>query len=143
MSPSAGATLRPVKSAFALLPLLVLAQEPVKTSFEVLANFDYQPGMTLPASVTALDGKTVRLQGFMQREVPGSSPVGEFLLVSEGCACNGTPKLNEIVFCAMPDGVTVDVVANVVHVTGKLYVGEEKEDGEVTALYVLDVDEVK
>ena len=130
--------------SFVLLPLLVLPMaDPVKASFEELAGFEYAPGKPLPARVMAFDGKAVAISGFMQREVPGSGPVNEFLLVNSACNCNGTPKLNEIVFCTLPDGVTMDVLPGFVHVTGTMYVGEQKEDGEVVALYVMDADEVK
>ena len=128
----------------ALLPLLVLPMpDPVKASFEELSGFEYSPGKALPAKVLAFDGKSVSISGFMQREVPGSGPVNEFLLVNSACNCNGTPKLNEIVFCTLPDGVTMDVLPGFVHVIGTMYVGEQKEDGEVVALYVMDADEVK
>jgi len=127
-----------------LLPLLVLPlADPVKASFEELAGFEYTPGKPLPARVQAFDSKVVVISGFMQREVPGSGPVNEFLLVNSACNCNGTPKLNEIVFCTLPDGVTMDIKVGVVTVTGKLYVGEEKEDGVVVMLYQMDADTVK
>ncbi len=133
-----------MKFAAVLLPLLaLLPQDPQKTSFEVLAGFDFVPGMTLPAKVTALDGAVITISGFMRREVPGGDPVHEFLLVNDACGCTGSPKLNEIVFCVLPDGVTLDVAVGIVRVTGKLYVGEQKEDGEVIAIYQLDADEVK
>ena len=99
--------------------------------------------MTLPKEVTDLDEKVVTVRGFMQREVPGSSPVNSFLLINEACGCNGTPKMNEIVFCTLPDGVTMDVKTGVVTVTGKFYVGEEKEDEIVVSLYAMDADTVK
>lgn len=127
-----------------LLPLLLLAgEDPVKTSFAVLASFTWEEGKELPAEVKALDEKIVSISGFMQREVPGGAPVGQFLLINDACGCNGTPKLNEIVFCALPEGVTTDIKPGVITVTGKLYVGEQKEDDVVVALYTLDVDEVK
>ncbi len=127
-----------------LLPLLPLPrQEPQKTSFEVLAGFTFEPGKPLPAKITALDGKDVTISGFMRREVPGGAPVNQFLLVNDACGCTGTPKLNEIVFCALPDGVSIDVLPGIAHVTGKLFVGEQREDGEVVAVYVLDADKVR
>ncbi len=131
-----------MKVALALLATL-LPQEPQKVSFELLAGFEYAPGRPLPAKVAALDNQTVTISGFMRREVPGSGPVNQFLLVNDACGCTGTPKMNEIVFCALPSGVTMDVPANIVHVTGKLYVGEQVEDGEVVAIYVLDADKVQ
>ncbi len=132
-----------------LRPLLLLGlaalpdQDPTKTSFAVLAGFDYTEGMTMPKEVTDLDEKVVTISGFMQREVPGSSPVNQFMLINDACGCNGTPKLNEIVFCTLPDGVTMDILPGVVTVTGKLYVGEEKEDGVVVMIYQMDADTVK
>ena len=128
-----------------LLPALLLlaADDPLKVGFAKLAGFDYQEGMKLPKEVTDLDEKLVEIRGFMQRETPGSDPVNSFLLINDACGCNGTPKLNEIVFCTLPDGVTSEVKPGVVTVTGKLYVGEEKEDGVVIMLYQLDADAVK
>lgn len=128
-----------------LLPALLLlaADDPLKVGFAKLAGFDYQEGMKLPKEVTDLDEKQVEIRGFMQRESPGSEPVNSFLLINDACGCNGTPKLNEIVFCTLPDGVTTDIKPGVVTVTGKLYVGEEKEDGVVIMIYQLDADTVK
>ena len=134
-----------VRFASLLLPcLLALAgDEPKKTSFAVLAGYTWTEGMALPKEVTALDSQTVDISGFMVREVPGGGPVNTFLLINDACGCNGTPKMNEIVFCALDDGVTMDIKPGVVHVVGKLYVGEEKEDGAVVSLYSLDVDTVR
>jgi len=127
-----------------LLSLLALpGDDPIKTSFAVLAGFDYQEGMSLPKEVTDLDEKIVTISGFMQREIPGSGPVDTFLLINDACGCNGTPKMHEIVFCTLPAGVTMEIKAGVVHVAGKLYVGEEKEDGVVVMLYQMDADVVK
>lgn len=132
-----------MKPALLLLPLLVLGEEPKKTSFAVLSGFVWTEGMTLPKEVQALDQIKVDISGFMIREVPGSSPVNTFLLINDACGCNGTPKMNEVVFCALPEGVTMDIKPGIVHVIGKLYVGEQKEDGEVVAIYSLDADTVK
>lgn len=128
-----------------LLALLLcpLGQDPVKTSFAVLAGFDYVEGQPLPAEVQKLDEQLVTIGGFMAREVPGGGPVNQFLLINDACGCNGTPKLNEIVFCALPEGVSMEVKAGVVKVTGRLYVGEVKEDGVVVMLYTMDADLVQ
>jgi hypothetical protein len=129
-----------LRSALTLSVMLALAGDPKPVGFAVLAGFDYQDGMTLPKEVTDLDEETVTIRGFMQREVPGSGPVSSFLLINDACGCNGTPKLNEIVFCTLPDGVTTDIKPGVVSVTGKFYVGEVKEDGVVIILYQMDAD---
>jgi hypothetical protein len=130
------------------LPLLLgllacLGNDPISVGFGKLAGFDYTEGMTLPTEVTDLDEKVVTLRGFMRREVPGSGPMNAFLLVNDACGCTGTPKMNEIVFCTLPDGVTTDEKTGLVTVTGKLYVGEEKEEGVVVMLYQMDADSVK
>ncbi|MFO1076313.1 MAG: DUF3299 domain-containing protein [Planctomycetota bacterium] len=131
------------RSLLLLAAALFAADEPIKTSFTELAGYTYKEGMTLPKEVTKLDEKVVAIQGFMKRENPGVGPVDQFLLINDACGCNGTPKLNEIVFCTLPDGVTMDLLPGVVKVTGKLYVGEEKEDGVVVMLYQMDADTVK
>ncbi|MBL8755722.1 MAG: DUF3299 domain-containing protein [Planctomycetes bacterium] len=128
----------------ALLALLAwAATDPIKVGFDKLAGFEWKEGTTLPKSVTDLDEKVVTIRGFMQREVPGSGPVNQFMLINDACGCNGTPKMTEIVFCTLPDGVTMDVKPGVVTVTGKLYVGEEKEDDVVVMLYQMDADTVQ
>ena len=130
------------------LPLLLgllacLVDDPTKVGFATLAGFDYQEGMKLPKDVTDLDEKVIEVRGFMQREVPGSGPVSSFMLVNDACGCNGTPKLNEVIFCTLPDGTTMDMKTVTVTVTGKLFVGEEKEDGVVIMIYQMDADSVQ
>ena len=130
------------------LPLLLgllacLVGDPTKVGFATLAGFDYQEGMKLPKDVTDLDEKVIEVRGFMQREVPGSGPVSSFMLVNDACGCNGTPKLNEVIFCTLPDGTTMDIKTVTVTVTGKLFVGEEKEDGVVIMIYQMDADSVQ
>ena len=130
--------------SFCVLALLAAVPgEPIAVGFAKLASFEWKDGVALPKEVTDLDQKEVTIRGFMRREVPGSGAVDSFLLVNDACGCNGTPKLNEIVFCTLPDGVTMDIKPGVVTVTGKLYVGEEKEDGVVVMLYQMDADTVK
>ena len=129
------------------LPLLLgllacLGNDPISVGFGKLAGFDYPEGMTLPTEVSDLHEKVVTVRGFMRREVPGSGPMNAFLLVNDACGCTGTPKMNEIVFCTLPDGVTTDEKTGLVTVTGKLYVGEEKEEGVVVMLYQMDADTV-
>lgn len=134
-----------MKPSLAVLALLLAlpGQDPQKTSFAVLSGFDYLEGKPLPAEVRILDQKIVTLSGAMRREVPGSHPVDQFLLVNDACGCTGTPKLNEIVYCAMPEGQTTEIKPGIVTLTGKLYVGERKEDGVVWAVYLMDVEKLQ
>lgn len=116
--------------------------DPEPVGFPVLAGYKYEEGMTLPKEVTDLDEKVVEIRGFMRREFAGSGPVNSFMLINDACGCNGTPMMNEIVFCTLPEDVTMDILTGVVTVTGKLYVGEEKEDGDVILVYAMDADKV-
>jgi hypothetical protein len=116
--------------------------DPEPVGFPVLAGFTYKEGMTLPKEVTDLDEKVVQIRGFMRREFAGSGPVNSFMLINDACGCNGTPMMNEIIFCTLPEDVTMEIKTGVVTVTGTLYVGEEKEDGDVILIYALDADTV-
>jgi hypothetical protein len=119
------------------------ADDPIEVDFATLSGFDWVAGTALPESVTRYDEKTVKVSGFMQREDAGSGPTEYFMLINDACGCQGTPKLNEIVFCAMPPGQPTDIKPGIVTVTGKIYVGEESDDGVVVSLYTLDVDSLQ
>jgi hypothetical protein len=136
-------SMRRMRSVAMLLPLCLLPQDPIRTSFAVLSGFEWTAGMKLPDEVTKLDSQKVQLGGFMMRETPGSGPVAQFLLINDACGCTGTPKMNEIVFCSMPEGTTTEIKNGVTLVTGTLYVGEQKEEDEVIAIYVMDVDSIQ
>jgi hypothetical protein len=130
-------------SALALIGTLATPPcDPVTVDFATLAGFEYVEGMKLPESVTRFHEQTVKISGFMARECEGTGPVEFFLLINDACGCSGTPMLNEIVYCAMPEGETIEIEPGTVEVTGTMYVGEEKEDGFVVGIYSLDADSV-
>jgi len=135
-----------MKVALIALTLMLLPagdnEDPPSIGFSVLANFEYKQGMALPETVTKYDGKSVQLTGFMKREDGGEGETAEFLLVNDACGCNGTPKLNEIVFCAMPEGKLAKVQPGVVKLTGTFHVGEEKDGDVVLSIYSVDVDKI-
>lgn len=131
-----------VCAAIALLPLRT-ADDPVQVGFTTLAGFDYVEGMQLPDEVTALDGVEVTIAGFMRREDGLEGATTMFMLIDDNCGCTGTPKMNEIVFCAMPEGEMTEILPGSVKVTGTLWVGEEKEDGVVIGIYGLDVKKIE
>ena len=126
----------------AFLLLTVAASDPEPVGFDVLAGFDYVEGMQLPKEVTAFDEQEVKVRGFMRREFPGDGPVNSFMLINDNCGCTGTPKMNEIIFCMLPEGETEDLHEGVVTVRGTLFVGEEKEEDVVIMIYQMDADEV-
>ncbi|MCC6672232.1 MAG: DUF3299 domain-containing protein [Planctomycetes bacterium] len=127
-----------------LLGLLVPATEdPVRVGFSELANFEYTPGMQLPKEILKYNARRVEISGFMKREDGLDGETEYFLLINDACGCNGTPKLNEIVFCAMPAGQKTAIRPGTVHVTGTLDISEEKEDGVVVSLYGLEVESIR
>lgn len=111
--------------------------------FSALSDFEFRPGMKLPEHVTKLDKQKVRIAGFMMRDGPDNGPVSYFMLVSDSCGCEGTPFLNELMFCDLEVGQTTEIHPGIVTVEGTLFVGEVVEDGVVTSLYNLDVDKVE
>ncbi len=135
-----------MKLALTALLTLLLApartEDPPSLGFSVLANFEFKPGMELPEAVTKYHGKLVQLTGFIKREDGGDADTEEFLLVNDACGCTGTPKLNEIVFCTMPEGQKAKIQPGVIKLTGTLYVGEEKDGEDVLSIYTFDVDKI-
>lgn len=117
--------------------------DPEEINFAELSNFDFEEGMELPKSVTKHHKKLVTVGGFMATEDGAEGDVEYFILVNDACGCEGTPKLNEMIFCAMPEGQTVTIKPGTVSVTGTIYVEEEKEEGVVVSLYTMSVDSVK
>ncbi|MGA1523068.1 MAG: DUF3299 domain-containing protein [Planctomycetota bacterium] len=132
------------KSLVALAALaLPVADEPETVDFASLSDFKYVEGMELPAHVTKLHEKKVRISGFMAREVQGEGPVEYFLLINDACGCEGVPFLNEVLFCAMPEGEKTEILPGSVALVGTLFVGEIVEEDCVVALYCLDVDKIE
>lgn len=126
--------------AVALCLCAARSAEAEEVDFATLSGFDYVEGMDLPSEVTDLDGEVIRVPGFMAPEVDGEDDVEFFMLIDDACGCEGTPKLNEIIFCAMPEGETTEILSGTVFVEGTIYVGEQVEDGVVVSVYELDVD---
>ncbi len=136
-----------VLALLTLIPLLfasfrgVPGEKAIEVDFSVLAGFQYKEGMTLPAEIRKLDGKLVRLVGFLRNEEQQDA-CHEFWLVNQNCDCQGGPKMNEWVFCTMAAGKTVDLGDEPGVVTGRFEVGEQKEDDFVVSLYRLEVQKV-
>ena len=139
-------TIRDVKSVltFAIASLLLISPgDPVQIGFEILADFDYAEGMELPLEVVNFDEQKVVIPGFMQAEDETDEDVEFFMLINDACGCEGTPKLNEIVFCEMPEGETTRILPGNVKITGTLLVGEERLEDVVIGIYFLQVDKIE
>ncbi len=134
----------------------------VKTSFKVLAGFEYgaKPGEDadaatsasvgagrfLPPEVLALDGRKVSVTGFMMPIDFEDGRVRSFLLMKNQLLCcfGIAPRLNDFVAVQVGEGRGVPAVQDVpITVKGILQVGEVSENGAALAVYTMIADDVK
>lgn len=118
--------------------------QPVRWS--TLTDFAFTPGMTLPSTVTSLDGAKVAVDGYMLvLERDDDRRIRAFLLLESlwGCCFARTPAIHEGIAVRMttPRGITGH--EGPITVLGTLAVGEEREEGEVTSVYRLQAADVK
>lgn len=127
----------------------------VSLGFDKLAGFQYvvpeYTGTTppplpdtnqIPASVKALDGKTVSVKGFMLPLKVKEGKVTELLLMRDQSMCcfGAVPKINEFLTVKMSGGGTKAVMDQAVTLVGKLKVGEFSENGYLLGIYQMDAD---
>jgi hypothetical protein len=102
--------------------------------------------MKIPEWIRNLDGSKVAVSGFMvPYDVEDRSVLSFALVKSILICCYGqAPKVNETVLCQMPPGQKTAFLINVpIKVSGKISVGEVKEDGYVVSLYRLSVERIE
>lgn len=110
-------------------------------TLQKLGNFAYDAdkGEGIPRDVAALDGSTVKLDGFM---IPTESAdrISRFVLVPDLFACcfGQPPQLQHTAVVVCPEGKAVSYFPDRIVVQGVLKVGEKREEG-----YVLSIFEVK
>ena len=104
-----------------------------------LASIDYEQGGAIPDEIQKLDGKNIRLEGFMDLNTPEG--VAEFRLTYDSCGCDGA-KLHHFVDVTL-DSETVGYRPGKVTVVGTISVGEVEEDGFVTSLYRFDAEKIE
>lgn len=102
---------------------------------------------TVPAKIQALNGKKVRLDGFMIPYDQASMRVSEFMLVADydSCSFGDLPtSLADWVYVSLPDGRFAHYTTTPIVATGRFEVGEEfDKDGFVSSLYRLHADKVE
>lgn len=128
---------------------------PMALGFDKLAGFNYvvpeYTGTTpppapdtnqIPATVRALDGKTVSVKGFMLPLKVKDGKVQELLLMRDQSMCcfGAVPKINEFLTVKMTGDGTRAVMDQAVTLVGKLKVGEFSENGYLLGIYQLDAD---
>ncbi len=133
-----------LKAILFLIPLLAFAaDEAIDVGFDVLAGFEYKEKMELPESVTKFDGKLVNVQGFPRSFDGESEDLKEFWLVSQNCDCEGQPKWNEMIFCTMPEGMTISIDDEPVRLQGILSVGELWDGEYLVSVYRMKVTKLR
>jgi len=105
----------------------------VEVSILRLKAARYRRGRALPGWVQDLDGKRIRLWGYMA--IGTLEGLEEFELVPESCEC-GRSKVNHFVAVTLTEGVTKFIPGRIT-LTGTFDAGEIIEDGFVTSVYRL------
>ena len=136
--------MRAVKTLFLLLSMgaatmatpaaAPAAEDPViELTLLDLMSIDYRPGKRLPAWVRALDGRRVRIEGYMALGTPEG--MDKFELVWDSCGC-GQSNVNHFIEVTLTDETTT-FDPDIIFVEGELSVGEIREDGFVISLFRL------
>jgi hypothetical protein len=130
----AGAALPPAPTPAAAS----FADDVIEVSIMRLTQIDWTPGKKLPKWIRELDGKKIRLKGYMATDTEEGTD--NFRLTFDQCGCANV-KASHFVRVSI-DGDTTGYDPNEVGVEGTFSVGEETEDGFVTSLYRLTTDSV-
>ena len=136
--------MRAVKTLFLLLSMgaatmatpaaAPAAEDPViELTLLDLMSIDYRPGKRLPAWVRALDGRRVRIDGYMALGTPEG--IDKFELVWDSCGC-GQSNVNHFIEVTLTDETTT-FDPDIIYVEGEFSVGEIREDGFVVSLFRL------
>ncbi len=98
----------------------------------------------IPVSVQALNGKEVSVAGFMLPTKVDDGKATEFLLLkNQSMCCYGmTPNLNEYISVRLTGHGVKPVMDRLITVTGKLRVGEIRQNRLLIGIYQMDGDKV-
>jgi len=126
----------------------------VNADFETLASYPFNvPDMTatnhisvsqaekqIPAAIKNLDGKTVRIRGFMMpvKELQGKTT--EFLITRSqpSCCFSGATEITEFVTVKVPGKGFDTMMDDPITIQGTLHVGAVTDSGFIVGLYLLD-----
>jgi hypothetical protein len=101
---------------------------------------------TIPEKIKSLNGKRVRIDGFMIPYDQAAMRVTEFMLVAsyDSCGFGDMPTgMTDCVHVSLPKGRTATYTANPIVASGVFEVGEEfDKEGFVTSVYRLEADGV-
>jgi hypothetical protein len=108
--------------------------------------FDAQNGSVndVPPQYRGLDGQKVVLVGEMfSRQSFSEANRFELVYSIQKCCFGGPPKVQERVFCIVPNNGTVEIMGGQTRVTGTLHVKPKKDGDTINELYTLDVHKVE
>ncbi len=126
--------------------------------FETLASFTFNvPDMTatnhpsvsqaekqIPAAIKKLDGKTVRIRGFMMpvKELQGKTT--EFLITRSqpSCCFSGATEITEFVTVKAPGKGFDTMMDDAITIQGTLHVGAIVDSGFIVGLYQMDAEKL-
>jgi hypothetical protein len=111
-----------------------------------LGNFEYDAdkGGNIPEDVKALNGATLRLNGFMI-PMDQATNISQFALVPSLFACcfGQPPQIQHTIIVNCPKGKAVAYYPDEISVEGKLKVDEKKEDGFIVSIFEMECSSVK
>jgi hypothetical protein len=126
----------------------------LNADFETLASFAFNvPNMTatnhisvsqaekqIPAAIKQLDGKTVRIRGFMMPVKESQGKTTEFLITQSqpSCCFSGATQINEFVTVETPGKGFKIMMDAPITIQGTLHVGAVMDNGFMVGLYQLD-----
>ena len=105
----------------------------IELSLLDLMSIDYRPGKKLPKWACSLDGRRVRVEGYMALGTPEGDD--KFELVWDSCGC-GQSNVNHFIEVSLSDETTT-FDPDIIYVEGEFSVGEIREDGFVMSLFRL------
>ncbi|MBS2035098.1 DUF3299 domain-containing protein [bacterium] len=125
-------------------------------SWKELASFAYTPSLSplskkphpvsLPRAITGLNGRSLRVVGYMMPVEMDGENVASFVLVrNQALCCYGkTPAMNEWVLVRFRPGTAVPMnMDRPLAVEGTFEVGEQIEEGAVVSLYRMVAERVE
>jgi hypothetical protein len=122
------------------------AGEVAAMTIKELGNFEYDAdkGGNIPADVKALNGATIRLNGFMI-PMDQATNISQFALVPSLFACcfGQPPQIQHTIIVDCPKGKSVSYFPDEINVEGKLKVEEKKEDGFIVSIFEMECLSVK
>ena len=116
---------------------------PQTLNFEMIANYNFLPGVAVPGEVKKLDGKRFEITGYIY-PTRQTRNIREFILMKDRGTCCYGPKTQWSHFLQVTipkDKDPISYTTDPVTVIGTFRVDPQVEDDWILGLYFLDVEE--